>query len=271
MIKHSGKEHLMNPMTSSLLVGFFHTCLVDSIKPNIGLAAIKLIEMAGCRVAVPENQTCCGRPAFNSGDRRLSREIAQQVIGQFEAYDYVVGPSGSCMSMLINHYPMLLSDNRQWHNRALALAEKSFELTDFLVNVVALPQLPRAYPGTVTFHDTCSGLRELGIKEQPRILLSGVRGLKLKEMAGAESCCGFGGTFSVKYPEISVRMVDDKIRSILATGADTVSGIDLGCLMNIHGRLNRLKINKKVFHIAEILAGMTSDGPLGTPEGSGER
>jgi L-lactate dehydrogenase complex protein LldE len=251
-------------MNSLPKVGLFYTCLVDTLKPNVAKATVKLVESADFKVVIPENQTCCGRPAFNSGNRRLSREIAKQSIRQFEAFDYVVGPSGSCLSMFVKHYPDLLKGDANWHRRALALSKKSFDLVDFLVNVADLPKDTTKYHGVVTYHDSCTGLRELGIKNQPRELLSRVEGLELVEMETAETCCGFGGAFSVKFPEISTRLVDDKVKSILKTGADTVVGGDLGCLMNIFGRLHRMKKSIRVFHIAEILAGMTHDGPLGS-------
>lgn len=254
----------MKKLPSDLQVGLFYTCLVDSIKPNVARAAVCLIEAAGYKVEIPPDQTCCGRPAFNSGNRKLTRKIARQVIEQFEPFDYVVGPSGSCLSMLVKHYPDLLKEDPIWFSRARNLASKSHELMDFLVNVADFTGLDRAYSGSVTFHDSCSGLRELGIKSEPRKLLSLVPGLEIREMDASEDCCGFGGTFSVKYPELSTRMVDRKIDSILRTGADTVTGIDMGCLMNIFGRLNRLGSDIKVFHAAEILAGLTDDGPLGS-------
>jgi L-lactate dehydrogenase complex protein LldE len=165
--------------------------------------------------------------------------------------------------MFVNHYPELLREDENWHKRALALSGRSFELIDFISKFIELDALNTRYRGIVTYHDSCTGLRELNIKKQPRILLSRVQGLEIREMASAETCCGFGGGFSVKYPEISTRLVDDKVDSILKTGADTVTGGDLGCLMNIFGRLNRLNKDIKVFHVAEILAGMIAGGPLG--------
>nr|WP_321401196.1 (Fe-S)-binding protein [uncultured Desulfobacter sp.] len=253
------------PGTSRPRVGLFYTCLVDALKPNIAFAAVHLLEACGCEVCVPEAQTCCGRPAFNSGNRKLATQLARQNIALFEPFDFVVGPSGSCLSMFVKHYPDLLKDDAHWFQRAESLSKKSYELLDFLARIMPLPQLNSVYKGKVTYHDSCTGLRELNVREQPRTLLSNVRGLSLVEMDAAQECCGFGGTFSVKYPEISTRLVDDKVESIVRTGADTVTGGDLGCLMNIFGRLNRLKKNIRVFHAAEILAGMTGDGALGSP------
>ena len=242
------------------VVALFYTCLVNSLKPNIGFASVKLLETAGYTVEIPMDQTCCGRPAFNSGDRELSRKLARQAVTRFENFDYVVGPSGSCLSMFVNHYPDLLKEEGTWYQRAVCLSKKSFELTDFLVRVAQVENLPLiSYDGCATYHDSCTGLRELNIKKQPRDLLKTVNGLRLVEMKSAETCCGFGGTFSVKYPEISTRLVDDKIAAILQTNADTVIGGDLGCLMNIEGRLNRIKKQMRVHHIAEILAGLTHD------------
>jgi L-lactate dehydrogenase complex protein LldE len=246
-------------------VGLFYTCLVDTLKPNIAFAAVHLLEACGCEVCVPKKQTCCGRPAFNSGSRRLAKQLARQNIALFEPFDFVVGPSGSCLSMFVKHYPDLLNNDPQWCQRAVTLSGKSYELMDFLAQIMPLPDTNAVYKGKVTYHDSCTGLRELNVRDQPRTLLAKVRGLNLVEMDAARECCGFGGTFSVKYPEISTRLVDDKVDSILRTGADTVTGGDLGCLMNIFGRLNRLKKNIRVFHAAEILAGMTGDGALGSP------
>lgn len=245
-------------------VGLFYTCLVDALKPNIAFAAVHLLEACGCEVRVPETQTCCGRPAFNSGHRKLAEQIARRNISLFEPFDFVVGPSGSCLSMFVKHYPDLLMDDDQWFKRAVTLSDRSYELLDFLARIMPLPDTSTAYKGKVTYHDSCTGMRELNIQNQPRALLAKVPGMTLVEMDAARECCGFGGTFSVKYPEISTRLVDNKVDSILRTGADTVTGGDLGCLMNIFGRLNRLKKNIRVFHAAEILAGMTGDGALGS-------
>jgi len=253
------------PKTARPRVGLFYTCLVDALKPNIAFAAVHLLEACGCEVCVPEAQTCCGRPAFNSGDRKLARQLARQNIALFEPFDFVVGPSGSCLSMFVKHYPELLKDDPQWIQRAESISKRSYELLDFLARIMPPPRINAAYPGKVTYHDSCTGLRELNVREQPRTLLAKVRDLTLVEMDAAQECCGFGGTFSVKYPEISTRLVDNKVDSIVRTGADTVTGGDLGCLMNIFGRLNRLKKNIQVFHAAEILAGMTGDGALGSP------
>jgi L-lactate dehydrogenase complex protein LldE len=245
-------------------VGLFATCLVDLIRPRIGFAAAKLLEDAGCTVEVP-SQTCCGQPAFNSGDRQTAREIAMQSIVAFEAFDYVVLPSGSCAGQVIVHYPELFEGDADWSPRARALAAKTFELTVFLNDV--LKAAPKArFAGKVTYHDSCSGLRELGIKAQPRKLLANVEGLQLIEMKDPDVCCGFGGTFCVKYPDVSNKIVEKKTVNIAASEAQTLLAGDLGCLMNMAGKLSREGSGVKVRHVAEILAGMDDEPAIGEPE-----
>jgi L-lactate dehydrogenase complex protein LldE len=242
-------------------VGLFATCLMNVFRPSIGFAAVKLLEDAGCTVEVPQTQTCCGQPGYNSGDFDAARALAKQVIAAFEGFDYVVGPSGSCMATIRHDYPALFENDPEWRTRAERLAAKSFELMSFLHDALGVTRAAGVrFDGTATYHDSCSGLRGLGIKGQPRALLGGVAGLTLKEMVDSEVCCGFGGTFCVKYPEISEKMVDDKIRNVLATGADTLLGGDLGCLMNIAGRLSRINAPVRVYHAAEVLAGL-ADAP----------
>ena len=243
-------------MPSRTRVGLLVTCLVDLFRPNVGFAAVKLIEQAGFEVEVPDVQTCCGQPAYNSGDLASAKEIAKQVITAFEDYDYVVAPSGSCIGMAKEHYPRLFESDPAWREKAQAFGLRLHELTGFLTDICQLELAP-AFDGTVTYHDSCSGLRELGIKKQPRSLLAGVHGLNLVEMDDSEVCCGFGGTFCVKYPSISERMVSDKIANIKRTGAEAVLGGDLGCLLNIAGRIRREGGSTRVFHVAEVLAGMT--------------
>lgn len=242
-------------------VGLFVTCLVDLYRPSIGFATIRLLEQAGCQVEVPRAQTCCGQPAYNSGDRATARDLAGTILDAFGGYDYVVAPSGSCAGMLKSHLPHLFEDDPNLRARADRLAERTFELTGFLVDVLGF-SLPRGAPrpGNYTYHDGCSGLRELGIKAQPRRLLADV-GATVVEMAEPEICCGFGGTFCVKYPEISGRMVSDKIRDIGTTGAETVLAGDLGCLLNISGRLLREGVRVDARHVAEVLV----EGGTGTP------
>jgi L-lactate dehydrogenase complex protein LldE len=242
-------------------VALFVTCLVDLQRPSVGFAAIKLLEAAGCDVEVPRQQTCCGQPAYNSGDRAAARDLAAGIVEAFSGYDYVVVPSGSCGGMLKSHLPHLFDDDPNLKARAEALSAKTFELVSFLVDERGLNAVPASYDGTATYHDSCSGLRELGIKNQPRELLASVEGLTLVEMKEPEICCGFGGTFCVKYPDISTRMVSDKIADIVASGADTILAGDLGCLLNIAGRLSREGQTIKVRHIAEVLAGIANDLP----------
>ena len=242
-------------------VALFVTCLVDLHRPTVGFAAIKLLEQAGCQVEVPRAQTCCGQPAFNSGDRTTARDIARGVLDAFSGYDYVVVPSGSCGGMIKHHLPRLFDDDPNLRARAEVLSERTFELVGFLTDVMGMTSVSASYPGIATYHDSCSGLREMGLKQQPRELLAGVAGLELREMADAEVCCGFGGTFCVKYPEISTRMVSDKAAHVAASGADTLLAGDLGCLLNMAGRLSREGSAVRVRHIAEVLADMTADVP----------
>ncbi|CRI64931.1 putative Fe-S oxidoreductase [Thiocapsa sp. KS1] len=239
---------------ASPTVGLFVTCLMNLFRPSIGFATAKLLEDAGCIVSVPASQTCCGQPAYNAGDNDAARALAKQVITAFEDYDYLVGPSGSCMATIRHDFPVLFAADRNWRDRAEAVAAKSWELTSFLVDILGITSVQARFDAVATYHDSCSGLRGLGIKGQPRQLLAGVEGLTLREMKDSEVCCGFGGTFCVKYPEISVKIVDDKIRNIRATGADILIGGDLGCLMNIAGRLTRIGSPIRVYHVAEVLA-----------------
>lgn len=247
-------------------VGLFVTCIVDLFRPNVGFASVKLLQDAGCRVTVPPQQVCCGQPAYNSGDDEGARRIAKQVIAAFSEFDYVVGPSGSCMATICKDYPDMFAHDAEWKAPAQNLAARSHELLSFLNDVLGATPAPATYQGRAAYHDSCSGLRKLGVKEQPRALLAHVEGLSIAEIQDGETCCGFGGTFCVKYPEISTHMVSDKIANVEATGADTVLGGDLGCLFNIAGRLKRLSKPTKVFHAAEVLAGMTDIPAIGEPE-----
>jgi L-lactate dehydrogenase complex protein LldE len=240
-------------------VALFVTCLVDLHRPTVAFAAMRLLQGAGCLVEVPRAQTCCGQIAYNSGDTATARDLAITILDAFGSYDYVVVPSGSCGGMLKLHLPLLFDNDPNLRSSANSLAERTFELVSFLSDVMKVEQLSTRYAGgPVTYHDSCSGLRELGIKEQPRRLLRSI-GAKICEMSDAEVCCGFGGTFCVKYPDISVRMTSDKVRSIVATGAETVAAGDLGCLLNIAGRLNREGHRVQTRHVAELLAGMTGE------------
>jgi len=238
-------------------VALFVTCLIDLMRPSAGFASVKLLQQAGCEVVVPDQQTCCGQPAYNNGDRENARSIACQVINTLEEFDHVVIPSGSCGGMLIHHYPTLFNDEPQWQLRARQLAERCYELTQFLVDVAGVTDFGAQYGGAVAYHDSCSARRELGVLQQPRTLLENVTGLTRVELDEAETCCGFGGTFSVKFPEVSTAIVDRKVADIEKAGADTIVAGDMGCLMNIAGRQSRQGKPVKAFHIAELLAGMT--------------
>ncbi|MBK1661265.1 (Fe-S)-binding protein [Paracraurococcus ruber] len=247
-------------------VALFVTCLVDLYRPNVGFSAIQLLEEAGCLVEVPAAQTCCGQPAYNSGDRTTAKDLARAVVDAFLPYDYTVVPSGSCGGMIAHHYPGLFGDDPEYRGKAEALAARTHELVSFLADVLGVAGVKARYEGTVTYHDSCAGLRELGIKQQPRQLLGSVEGLTLKELPDAEICCGFGGTFCVKYPDISTRMVTDKAAAIAATGADTLLAGDMGCLLNMAGRLKREGSPVKVRHVAEVLAGRVHEAPaIGDP------
>jgi L-lactate dehydrogenase complex protein LldE len=249
--------------TPPLRVGLFVTCLVDLFRPSVGFAAVKLMEDAGCTVEVPVAQTCCGQPAFNSGDRADARAIAEQVIRAFQGYDYVVAPSGSCASMLKKHYAELFDGDAAATERAEAFSSRVFELVSFLTDVLGLTQVDAVFSGKATYHDSCSGLRELGIQAQPRKLLASVEGLELTEMQDADVCCGFGGTFCVKYPDISDKIVSEKTRTIADSGAELLLAGDLGCLMNMAGKLKREGKAVQVRHVAEVLAGMTDQPAIG--------
>jgi L-lactate dehydrogenase complex protein LldE len=241
-------------------VGFFVTCIVDAMRPNIGFASLKLLEQAGCRVEVPMAQTCCGQPAFNSGDDPTTRKLARQVIEAFEPFDYVVVPSGSCASMIRSHYGELFADDPAWRTRQQALSGKTWEILSFLTDVMDFAPQDVSYEGTATYHDSCSGLRDLGVHDQPRALLGQVAGLALVPLQGNNECCGFGGTFCVKYPDLSTAIVSEKAARIRDTGADTLLGGDMGCLMNMAGKLSRDGAKVKVFHTVEVLADM-AEGP----------
>lgn len=243
-----------------LQVGLFATCPVDLIRPSIGFATVKLLEQAGCSVHVPE-QSCCGQVAFNNGLPGETKALAWNLIQQFRDYDYVVTPSGSCGGTINTHYPELFSQDERYEE-VVQFCRKVYELTSFLVEV--LNYSPQEFHTdlsgqVVTYHDSCAGLRELGIKEQPRRLLERCANIRVEEMADTEVCCGFGGTFCVKYADVSNRMVTDKVNNIRQSGANMVLGGDLSCLLNIAGKLQRLDNDNpgrvQVRHIAEVLAG----------------
>jgi L-lactate dehydrogenase complex protein LldE len=243
---------------NSVRVGLFVTCLVDSMRPSIGFSALELLESAGCDVSVPQAQTCCGQPAWNSGDAASTHQLARKWLAEFEQFDYVVAPSGSCVGMTKVHYVQVFKNDPDLKLRAAKLAERTFELTDFLVNVIGLDSLSlnvSAQSKTVTYHDSCSGLRELNIQKQPRALINKLGAIELVEMKDSRQCCGFGGTFALKYGEVSTAICTDKCEQIQATGAQSVVLGDLGCMMNIEGRLRRLGDDTEVLHVAELLTG----------------
>jgi len=244
-------------------VGLFVTCLVDLYRPTVGFAAVKLLQQAGCDVEVPPAQTCCGQPAYNSGDRADTRAIARQVIAAFEGFDYVVAPSGSCAGMVGRHYEELFDAEPDWQLRAKALRAKTHELVSFLTDICGVTEVQARLDSTVTYHDSCSGLREMKVKEQPRRLLATVEGLSLTELPTAETCCGFGGTFCIKYADVSIEMVRKKSDDIQATGADLLLAGDMGCLLNMAGKLKREGSAIQARHVAEVLAGMTDVPAIG--------
>jgi L-lactate dehydrogenase complex protein LldE len=244
-------------------VGLFVTCLVDLFRPSVGFASVRLLERAGCRVSVPLEQTCCGQPALSQGARDQARALARQVIETFSGFDYVVLPSGSCAATLRCHYPELLADDPAWAQRARQLAERTHELTSFLTDILQFTDIKSVYSGEVAYHDSCSGLRELGIQAQPRQLLGLVDGLREAPLGNPEGCCGFGGAFCVKYPAIGARLAEAKCAEVVASGAPLLLGGDLGCLLNLAGTLRRQGAATEVRHVVELLADLTDAPPIG--------
>jgi len=243
-------------------VALLVTCLVDMVRLSVGFAAVKLLEDAGCTVDVPP-QTCCGQPNYNSGDREGAAALARTMVAAMEGYDYVVVPSGSCAATVIKDYPEILADNVTWAGRAKALADRTHEIVSFLTDVLGVEAVAARFPGKATYHDSCSGLRSLGIKDQPRRLLGSIEGLELTEVQDAEVCCGFGGTFCVKYPDISNKMVANKCAKIADTGAGLVLAGDLGCLLNMSGKLSREGRQVQARHVVEVLVGDTETPAIG--------
>lgn len=247
-------------------VGLFVTCLVNVMRPRIGFAAVQLLKEAGCNVDIPAQQTCCGQPAFNSGDTAQAAMLARRFIETYESFDFVVAPSGSCAGMIRAHYEEALADDAEWAKRARSLCARTFEITSFLVDVMDYVPEGRSLNATATYHDSCSGLRELGVFAQPRKLLDEVSGLEMRKLEGNDVCCGFGGTFCVKYPTISNAVVQDKAEAVERTGADLLLGGDLGCLMNMAGKLSRREAKVRVMHTIEVLAGMGDAPAIGEEE-----
>jgi L-lactate dehydrogenase complex protein LldE len=246
-------------------VALFVTCLVDAMRPRVGFAALQLLREAGCRVEVPPAQTCCGQPAFNSGDTKDAAAVARHFVRTFEGFDYVVAPSGSCVGMVRAHYAEALAGDPAWAERAQRVAERTWEITSFLVDVMRHRPQGRRLDASATYHDSCSGLRELGVHDQPRALLGAVAGLEMKPLEGHDVCCGFGGTFCVKYPAISNAVVADKAAAVERSGAQLLLGGDLGCLMNMAGKLARQGSKVRSFHTVEVLAGMAGGPAIGEP------
>lgn len=238
----------------ALRVSLFVTCVVDQLFPKAGIAAADVLERAGCTVDFPEAQTCCGQPAFNSGYREQARQVAAHFLNVFKDAEYIVCPSGSCTSMASHHFEQLFEDDPVRMEQARRVASRTFEFSHFITSVLGVEDVGARFPHTVTYHDSCHALRELKVKDSPRRLLSRVRGLTLAEMDAAEECCGFGGTFSVKFPTVSGGMARTKIDSILRTGADTIVSVDSSCLMQLQGALSRAGSRIRALHLAEVLA-----------------
>ena len=251
--------------TQSPSVALMVTCLVDTIRPAVGWASVKLLEDAGCRVSVP-SQTCCGQPNWNSGDKAGAAALARTMIAALEGHDYVVVPSGSCAATVVKDYPAMFPDDPDWRARAEDLAGRTHEIVSFLTDVLGIEALEAKLDGTATYHDSCSGLRSLGVKDQPRKLLASVEGLELTEMAEPEVCCGFGGTFCAKMPDIAAKMSDDKLKDALEKGARVLTGGDLGCLLTLAGRASRMGHELEVRHVAELLVGDSETPAIGEGE-----
>lgn len=240
---------------SAIKVGLFVTCLVDQMWSSIGTSTVEVLRRAGCEIEFDERQTCCGQPAFNTGYRTEARRLAAHFIKVFEESDadFIVSPSGSCTAM-VHHYQTLFDDDEQWQKRAREVAARTFELSAFLVRVLKIENVGARFRGRVTWHDACHGLRDLGVRNEPRTLIRNVQETEFVELKNSDACCGFGGTFSVKYPEISAAIVDQKIETIESSGVDAVISGDASCLMQIGGRLSRLGSRIRVMHLAELLA-----------------
>ncbi|MHA4842726.1 (Fe-S)-binding protein [Flavitalea antarctica] len=234
-------------------VQLFIPCFIDQLYPETAFNMVKVLEKAGCTVSYNQEQTCCGQPAYNAGFRTDSKAVCLKFLGDFKGADYVVAPSASCVGFIRNYYPKIF-DNSSHHNEVKALQKRTFEFSEFLVNVLGVEEFGARLPVRATYHDSCAGLRECGIKSEPRKLLSNVKGLELVEMKDVETCCGFGGSFAVKFESISVAMADQKTGNAIATGASCIISTDLSCLMHIEGysRFKELKI--QTMHIADVLA-----------------
>jgi L-lactate dehydrogenase complex protein LldE len=235
-----------------VLVALFVTCLIDQLAPSTGRSAVRLLEAAGCEVAFPEAQTCCGQPAFNSGYRSDARRLARHFAAVFGEYDRIVAPSGSCVAMVRRYYPSLVDGEER--ARLRAIGERTYELTEFLVDVLGRPDLGAQVHEPVTYHPSCHLLRELGVRDAPLRLLDAA-GVPVADLADAEHCCGFGGTFSVLHPEIAVPMADEKLDRAVAAGAPTLTACDTGCVLHLAARAERRGLDLEVKHVADVLAG----------------
>lgn len=234
-------------------VSIFIPCFVDQLYPQTAFNMVKVLEKAGCSVSYNANQTCCGQPAFNAGFWEESKTVCAKFLDDFKDADYVVSPSASCVGFVRNYYTKLF-DNSSSHNHVIKLAERTFEFSEFLIKVLSIDQLGASLDGKATYHDSCAGLRECKIKQEPRQLLNNVNGLEIVEMNDVETCCGFGGTFAVKFEPISIAMADQKVNNALATGAEYIISTDLSCLMHIDGYIKNKGYNLKTMHIADVLA-----------------
>ncbi|MBP1935066.1 (Fe-S)-binding protein [Ammoniphilus resinae] len=235
-------------------VSLFITCLADVFYPKVGMNVVEVLRSYGVEVDFPQDQTCCGQPAFNSGYHKEARESARQLIKAFADSPMVVTPSGSCASMIRHYYPDLFKDEPEWKERAIELADKTYEFSEFLVHVLKVEDIEAKFPAHATYHHSCHMSRGLGLKGEPIKLLGQVEDLEMEDLPYCNDCCGFGGTFAAKMSDISEKMVDEKIKNIETTGADVLIGSDMGCLMNIGGRLRRLGKEVRVMHVAEVLA-----------------
>lgn len=245
----------MTQMSRPRRVALFITCLGDLFYPQVGEATVKILRRVGVEVDFPSRQTCCGQPAFNSGFHRVTRHLAEHFVDVFADAECIVTPFGSCAALVKNEYPHLFDDDPHMRERVTALGARTYEITSFLVNILGVDDFGASFAGRVTYHDGCHAYRGLGIYDAPRRLLANVKGLELIEMESPVWCCGFGGTFSVRMPDVSGAILDEKIRRIQATGADAVVSTEFGCMMNIAGGLSRRGLPQRVVHIASLLAG----------------
>lgn len=234
-------------------VAIFVTCLVDNFYPDVAEAMVRILHHYGVEVVFPDQQTCCGQPAFNSGYVDDARAVAGTMLEAFAEADYVLSPSGSCTGMIHHYYPKLFDEHGKTHQQAQRLAQRTFEFSQFLVNVLGVTDVGATFAHTVTYHPSCHGTRLLGVRDEPLTLLRQVRNLEFRELPYASDCCGFGGTFAVKMSEISTAMVHEKTEHVLETDVEVLVGTDMGCLMNIGGRLHRQGAPIRVMHLAQLL------------------